>query len=56
MESIKMTPEESFITDLSIITHTYILECRKKNKELSPEISALIVAVLEAEIEFLKGE
>lgn len=49
-----MTPEESFITDLSIITHTYILECRKKNKDLSAEIAQLIVAVLEAEIATLK--
>ena len=49
-----MTPEDSFITDLSIITHTYILECRKKNKDLSPEIAQLIVAVLEAEIATLK--
>lgn len=51
-----MTPEESFITDLSIITHTYILECRKKNKELAPEIVSLVVAVLEAEVEILKGD
>lgn len=49
-----MTPEESFITDLSIITHTYVLECRKKNKDLSPDIAALVVAVLEAEIATLK--
>jgi len=51
-----MSPEESFISDLSIITHTYILECRKKNQDLSPEISGLVVAVLEAEIDLIKGE
>lgn len=51
-----MSPEDSFITDLSIITHTYILECRKKNRDLSPEIAQLVVAVLEAEIDSLKGD
>lgn len=46
-----MTPEEQFMSDLSIIAHTYILDCRKKNCDISDSIAPLIVAILEAEIE-----
>ena len=51
-----MTPEETFICDLSIIAHTYILECRKKNKDISENIAPLVIAILEAEIDALRGE
>jgi hypothetical protein len=49
-----MTPEETFMSDLSIITHTYILECPKKSIDISVELSPIIIALLEAEIEFIK--
>jgi hypothetical protein len=49
-----MTPEETFMSDLSIITHTYILECRKKSIDIAKELSPIIIALLEAEIEFIK--
>jgi hypothetical protein len=51
-----MTPDEQFISDLSIIAHTYILDCRKKSCSISDNIAPLIVTILEAEIESIKGD
>lgn len=51
-----MTPDQQFMSDLSIIAHTYILECRKKSCDIAESIAPLIIAILEAEIESLKGD
>lgn len=51
-----MTPEEQFMSDLSIIAHTYILDCRKKNCEIHESIAPLIVAILQAEIDEIQNE
>lgn len=52
----QMTPEEQFMSDLSIIAHTYILDCRKKNCEIHESIAPLIVAILQAEIDEIQNE